>query len=281
MAVQDLKTYAFKNTFTVSEVAFEKACVINKSEQISSYSIYWIQKGKGTYHIDFERFDFENDTLFFLSPGQVFSVDSEKVQTAFKISFAQDFYCIQTHDKEVSCNGVLFNNVYETPLIHPTKEESSKLQLILDQLIEEFRNEETAQHDMLQAYLKQFIVQSVRLKKGRTKLKDDTSSTLFKDFSVLVDQNFKSLHSVTNYAERLGVSPKTLTKNFQKIGAVSPSEFIKNRLVLEAKRKLLYSNDSVKSIAYDLGFNDAAYFSRFFTKAVNLSPNSFKKTTQS
>ncbi|MDT0553554.1 helix-turn-helix domain-containing protein [Urechidicola vernalis] len=277
MAVQDISTYSFKNIFSVSSVQFEKACVVNKPEQVSGYNIFWIKKGKGQYHIDFEKYNFEDNTLFFLSPGQVFAVDSEKIQEAYKISFAQDFYCIQTHDKEVSCNGLLFNNIYESPFVLPETNDIKKLDFILNNLIEEFQLNETAQYDMLQSYLKQFIVSSVRIKKGQSQIKEDVASKLFKDFSVLVEMNFKSIHAVNEYASRLGLSPKSLTKHFQKIGTTSPSQFIKNRIILEAKRQLLYSNDSIKTIAYNLGFNDPAYFSRFFAKATTQSPNSFKK----
>ena len=65
-------------------------------------------------------------------------------------------------------------------------------------------------------------------------------------------------------------------QHFQKLGTMTPSDFIKNRIILEAKRQLLYSEQSVKEIAFDLGFNDPAYFSRFFTKAMQKSPLSFK-----
>ncbi|OIQ36552.1 MAG: AraC family transcriptional regulator [Bacteroidetes bacterium MedPE-SWsnd-G1] len=277
MAVQDISTYSFKNIFSVSSVQFEKACVVNKPEQVSGYNIFWIKKGRGQYHIDFEKYNFEENTLFFLSPGQVFAVDSEKIQEAYKISFAQDFYCIQTHDKEVSCNGLLFNNIYESPFVLPETNDIKKLDFILNNLIEEFQLNETAQYDMLQSYLKQFIVSSVRIKKGQSQIKEHVASKLFKDFSVLVEMNFKSIHAVSEYASRLGVSPKSLSKHFQKLGTTSPSQFIKNRIILEAKRQLLYSNDSIKTIAYNLGFNDPAYFSRFFTKATTQSPNSFKK----
>jgi len=277
MAVQDIATYTFKDTFSLSVVQFEKACVVNKPEQVDAYSIYWIKEGKGTYNIDFESYSFDGNVLFFLSPGQVFTVDSEKIKEAYKISFIRDFYCIQTHDKEVSCNGVLFNNIYETPFVKPTSKDTNKLDFIITNLIEEFQQEETAQYDMLQAYLKQFIVLSVRIKKEDFEIKDDPQTKLFKDFSLLVDLNFKQEHSVTYYAERLGLSPKSITKHFQKNGSASPSDYIKNRIILEAKRKLIYSDDSVKHIGYDLGFNDSAYFTRFFTKATSKSPLQFKK----
>ncbi|WP_299884107.1 helix-turn-helix domain-containing protein [uncultured Lacinutrix sp.] len=277
MAVQDISNYTYKDIFSLSVVEFEKACVVNRPEQVDAYSIYWIKDGKGTYNIDFKSYNFDENVLFFLSPGQVFSVDSEKIKEAYKLTFIRDFYCIQTHDKEVACNGVLFNNVYETPFVKPCKNDTKKLSFIIESLVEEFKSSETAQYDMLQSYLRQFIIHCVRIQKEHYPIKTDIESKLFKDFSILVEQNYKTEHSVTDYAKRLGVSPKSLTKNFQKANAETPSNFIKNRIILEAKRQLIYSNDSVKQIAYSLGFNDSAYFTRFFTKATTKSPLQFKK----
>jgi AraC-like DNA-binding protein len=277
MAVKDIVKYSFKDTFSVSTVQFEKACTIDHSVQQNAYSIYWIQEGSGIYNIDFEQYQFTDNVLFFLSPGQVFTVDSEQIKTAYKLTFARDFYCIQTHDKEVACNGILFNNIYETPFVKPCAKETAKLNFILESLIEEFQQNETAQYDMLQSYLKQFIISAVRVKKENHVIKEDTETRLFKDFSLLVEMNYKTLHSVTDYATRLGISPKSITKHFQKLGAKTPSDFIKSRILLEAKRLLIYTDKTVKEIAFDLGFNDPAYFTRFFTKAIFKSPLQFKK----
>lgn len=277
MAVQNITNYSFKDIFSVSTVAFEKACTIDHSIEQNNYSVYWIQEGSGTYNIDFEQYTFTDNVLFFLSPGQVFTVDSEQIKTAYKLTFKRDFYCIQTHDAEVACNGILFNNIYQTPFVKPCKKDTKKLNYILENLIEEFQQNETAQYDMLQAYLKQFIINSVRIKKENHVIKEDTETRLFKDFSLLVEQNFKTMHTVTDYANRLGLSPKSITKHFQKLGAKTPSEFIKNRILLEAKRLLIYTDKTVKEIAFELGFNDPAYFTRFFTKAILKSPLQFKK----
>ena len=277
MSVQKIKTYNYKNTFSLSNLQFEKACVFNKPHQFDTYSIYWIKKGSGEYQIDFKRYTFSDNELFFLSPGQLFSVKSEKINDAYKLSFKRDFYCIQTHDHEISCNGILFNNIYETPHVKPTKEHTKRLQDIVNNLIEEFELREAAQYDMLQAYLKQFIIQSVRVKKNFSDLKPDQDSLVFKNFSTLVEQNFKINHKVSHYANRLGLSPKSLSKHFNRLGSQSPSDFIKNRIILEAKRLLLFTDDSVKQIAYNIGFNDPAYFTRFFKKTTQKSPLQFKK----
>ncbi|CAM1349978.1 MULTISPECIES: helix-turn-helix domain-containing protein [Tenacibaculum] len=281
MAIQEVKTYNFQSIFSLQLVEFEKACIVNEPKQVDDYKIFWIKEGKGTYNIDFKSYSFNGNVLFFLSPGQVFTVDSEKIKEAYQLSFSRDFYCIQTHDTEIACNGVLFNNVYETPFVSPTNRDTEKLNFILSNLIEEFELEETAQYDMLQSFLKQFIIYSVRIKKGYDTVKEDLETKLFKDFSLLVEQNFKKLHSVTDYAKRLGVSPKSLTKHFQKIGTQTPSDFIKNRIIIEAKRQLIYSSDAIKHIAFDLGFNDPAYFSRFFTKSAGQSPKQFQKEQKS
>jgi len=277
MATQDIVKYAFKKSFSLSIVDFENACTITHNEQQNAFTIYWIQEGKGTYNIDFKQYVFTDNVLFFLSPGQVFTVESEQIKTAYRLTFQRDFYCIQTHDKEVACNGVLFNNIYETPFVKPCKKDIGKLKFILESLIEEFQQNETAQYDMLQSYLKQFMICAVRVKKENHPIKEVAETRLFKDFSLLVEKNFKTLHTVTSYSDRLGVSPKSVTKHFQKLGAVKPSTFIKNRILLEAKRLLIYTDKSVKEIAFELGFNDPAYFTRSFTKAVLKSPLQFKK----
>lgn len=277
MAIQEIKTHHYKDIFELSIVDFKKACTVHNPKKIDTYSIFWITEGKGTYHIDFKQYNFNGNVVFFLSPGQVFSVASEVIKKAYKLSFKQDFYCVETHDKAIACNGLLFNNIYETPFVTPNDVQTKKLENIIQSIAEEISIDSTAQYDMLQSLLKQFIIASVRIKNETSHTNNNTETKLFKDFSVLVEKYHKQFHSVTNYAERLGVSPKSLTKHFQKMGIQTPSDFIKDKLLLEAKRALRYTDITVKEIAYELGFNDPAYFSRFFTKATQKTPLQFRK----
>lgn len=277
MAIQEIETHHYKDIFQLSIVDFKKACTVHNPKKIDTYSIFWITEGKGTYHIDFKQYDFNGNIIFFLSPGQVFSVASEAIKKAYKLSFKQDFYCVETHDKAIACNGLLFNNIYETPFVTPNDNQTKKLEFIIQTIAEEISIVSTAQYDMLQSLLKQFIIASVRIKNETPPTNDNTETKLFKDFSVLVEKYHRQFHSVTNYAERLGVSPKSLAKHFQKIGTQTPSDLIKEKLLLEAKRALRYTDTTVKEIAYELGFNDPAYFSRFFTKAAQKTPLQFRK----
>jgi AraC family transcriptional activator of pobA len=84
---------------------------------------------------------------------------------------------------------------------------------------------------------------------------------------------------VSDYANLLNKSPKTLSNLFAKYNNKSPLQLINNRITLEAKKLLLLSEKSSKEIAYSLGFNDASHFSKFFKNQTGASPIHFKKNT--
>jgi len=79
------------------------------------------------------------------------------------------------------------------------------------------------------------------------------------------------------YAEKLFVAPKSLAKRLQALEYPSPSQIIKDRLVLEAKKQLKFSNKTVREIAFELGFEDPAYFSRLFSKNAGISPTQYRR----
>src|SRR3546814_8914470 len=87
---------------------------------------------------------------------------------------------------------------------------------------------------------------------------------LIRKFSRRVEWNFKTEHEVQFYAEALKKSPKTLSNTCLLLKQPAPSVLIRNRIMLEAKRCLHYTGKSAKEIAYELGFESPAHFSRFF-----------------
>jgi len=93
----------------------------------------------------------------------------------------------------------------------------------------------------------------------------------------LVEQHFKTKHTVAEYAELLYKSPKTLSNIFLKMGSKTPLQYIQERKLLEAKRRLRYSNMQIQEIAYEIGYEDIQAFSRFFKKKVGISPSKFKE----
>ena len=122
--------------------------------------------------------------------------------------------------------------------------------------------------------LKRILIVSLRMYKEQTELHhvELKQIDIIREYNFLVEQYYKEKHTVADYAELLNKSPKTLSNLFKKIGSKSPSQYIKDRKMLEARRLLTYTNMTVSEVGYELGFLDVQSFSRFFKKFQGVSP---------
>ncbi|MEL7250285.1 MAG: helix-turn-helix domain-containing protein [Bacteroidota bacterium] len=193
--------------------------------------------------------------------------------------FNREFYCIADHDEEVSCNGILFFGTQDLPIINIPEGQERKFELLLEVIIEEFRTVDKIQGDMLQMLLKRLIIICTRLAKAQHIVKslNDAQIDTIRQFNVLVDVHFRTKRKVKDYAEMLHKSPKTLSNLFATYNQQSPQQIIQDRVFLEAKRLILFTDKQTQEIAYDLGFDDPAYFSRFFKKQAGMTPSTFRE----
>lgn len=99
---------------------------------------------------------------------------------------------------------------------------------------------------------------------------------LLRRFQALVERQFRSVKQVRDYAGRLGVSTARLNAAVRRVGGAGAGALIRQRLFLEARRLLLYGDDSVAAIAEQLGFSDASYFNRFFRRLAGATPQAFR-----
>jgi len=267
--------------FKICGVNFDKAREIEEDIDPGLFNVIWIKEGSGIYSIDFKSYDFDSGLMFFLTPQQIFRVNSEKIVKGYRLSFSQDFYCVETRAAESSCNGLLFNNVYETPFIKLSGKESRYFEDLLEHIFEEFNEPDVDHEHLVDAYLKLFLIKATRIKaKGidlSSKAESKQENTITSNFSTLVEKHFKEVHSITDYADLLNISPKALSKQLKSSKNRTPSDIIRDRIILEAKRDLFYSDKSIKEIGYGLGFNDPAYFNRFFTKSTDMPPKRFRE----
>jgi AraC-like DNA-binding protein len=204
----------------------------------------------------------------------------EKPEQVIAWQYNRDFYCIITHDKEVSCVGFLFYGSLQAMFIVLDEVQQRRLSLLLEVFIDEFQTSDTIQLEMLQMLLKRLIIILTRLAKEQYLSDHDTSGESFdlvRRYNLLVENHYRTQHSVQFYAGQLNKSPKTLANLFARYNHTAPLLVIQNRLILEAKRLLFYTDKSAKEVAFELGFEDAAYFSNFFKKHTSLPPSLFKK----
>jgi AraC family transcriptional activator of pobA len=105
-------------------------------------------------------------------------------------------------------------------------------------------------------------------------------SNLFQRFEALLEQHFLRHWTVSDYAAALSITPTHLSRLTRSATGHAASHLILERVIREARRNLVYTNLPVSTIAYALGFNDPAYFSRLFSGATGLSPKSFRDKIQ-
>lgn len=230
--------------------------------------------------VDFNTFETARPSLFFLT-SQHLKITRAK-GTATLLHYNRDFYCIQIHDKEVACDGLLFHNVFEIPFVELDKEENRMVNNLFRSIKKELEDQDSSAEEMIRTYVKQIIIRATRKWKKQNLDNDKikipgNELDVFRDFSRLLEIHFREKHHVAEYADLLHLAPKTLTHKFKSLNLESPNQFIINRILLEAKRLLFYTDKPVKEIAYDLGYEDPAYFNRLFTAKTGSTPSQFKK----
>lgn len=208
---------------------------------------------------------------------QIVLFDEE--ESLVMLLFNREFYCIHTNDKEVSCNGLLFFGSTEIPYLKLDSFAINKLLYLIQTIKDEFAIIDSNQEEMLRILLKQFIICCTRIAKAQF-FKGHYSIEeidVIREFNILVEENFKTLHKVSDYAKLLNKSPKTITNIFSRYTNISPLKVIHQRIVMEAKRMLLYTNLSIKEISYQLGYSNPEQFSKLFKKIIGYSLSAFKK----
>lgn len=244
------------------------------------YSIILINGEKLTLQADFSQHQFEGNYMIFLSPYQPFMLASESDCSGVLLNFHPDFFCTYRHQNEIETEGILFHNFSGLPFLRVI--EGEIFSNLINHISNEMERNSLAQHEVLVAFLKVFLIEAVRQKKSfdqETITKHGNRQTeLLQDLVDLINGNFCTMHSPKEYADTLCVSPKILGGVVKKYLNQTTSNIIVSRIIVEAKRKLYLTSKSVQIIATSLGYEDEFYFSRLFKKKVGVSPDIYRKS---
>jgi AraC family transcriptional activator of pobA len=260
---------------------FKDNSLFNSLKRYNYFSMLLVSKGKGSVLRDETRYGFNSDCLLCFAIYQPFMVKPESEMEGVLIDFHPGFFCLFKHRKEVSCNGVLFNNLYDTPVVNLKPDEMRSLSVIADQLSTELQKRQQPDPDVLISYLKIFLIEASRAKieqrRGEEVLPAKTPLTL-ENLKNAIETHYKTLRSPGDYGELLHISTKALNKASKAHFNKTLTDLISERLIIEAKRELYLTSKSVKEIAFELGYEDEFYFSRYFKKKVGVSPQIFRDT---
>ena len=151
----------------------------------------------------------------------------------------------------------------------------------MTQIFDEYAGRHFARAHMLRALAANLIGLVARELAADDVAPDGTAtSELVRRFEVLIEQHFCAHWTVSDYAAALSITPTHLSRLARAATGHAASQLIQERVVREARRNLVYTNMPISTIAYALGFNDPAYFSRLFVGATGLSPRAFRDKAQ-
>ncbi len=261
-------------------VHFESDEHFNELQRVAHFSIIWLFDGEGTLKAEFTEYNISKGTMLFFAPFHPFMIRGDNMKGVM-LNFHHDFFCVIKHHKEVACDGILFNNIHQTPLVHIPADEYTMIQQLINQVANELQIAGLAQHDLLISYLKILLINVTRIKVSQNivkpPLKEQTSeSEALLQFKAYIDKHFREKHSAGEYADMLNMTVKNLGKIVKDHYGRTPTDMITERIIVEAKRDLYHTNKPVKEIAYELGFKDEYHFSRYFKNAINTSPHAFR-----
>lgn len=247
------------------------------------YEIIWFQEEGGTHTVDFREYDVKKNSLFFLSPGQVHCFDGKTQHKGLLLKFCTDFMN-EAHDGGLFIKYDVFNSFDAEPFCVVPDETAE----ILAELVQKMETEKKltssfAHMEMLRSLVRMFLIQVQRncnKSDSFTVTDKNASYRLFKNFRKTLEQQYRTLHTVGEYAACLNVSSKTLSNSVSACSGQTPLAFINDRIVLEAKRLLKFTDMMVKEIAYYLGFDDPSYFVKLFKRKTGYLPSEFREEYQ-
>lgn len=225
------------------------------------YFFIFMLEGSTHHGVDLQQFNIKRNELLFILPHQIHQLPTTKKGTNY-FKFAFDEHCLSLLPKQFP----FLINPYNNQKIQFTASAAARLKSIFHILVE-LLSEKDNDPELILAHLNSLLTEiNAAYFFSAKNLADDRLSKYIR-FKLFVENNLTNHPTVQHIAEELSFNTNSLYNTVKHYSGLSPKEFIINRLILEAKRRLYYSeSSSIKELAYELGFNDPEYFSRLFKK---------------
>ncbi|WP_336828396.1 helix-turn-helix transcriptional regulator [Sphingobacterium multivorum] len=243
------------------------------------HQILLVERGGGRLTIDNNTFEIDNNCVFLMSKGQVYTFHSFINTRGYKISFGDCFW-EKAPQSASNCKAVLFNNTTANHKLQLSPGEFSELSFLFHALHAEYgASAYINQQDALAAYLKIIMIKLANVRLTEEATFDSQDYMLYRNFMELLSSRYRSHHAVQEYATLLNITSRRLSELCKRCSGLGAKELINGQIIAEAKRQLQFSSATIKQIAYELNFNSPEQFSHFFKKNAKQSPAAFRMHT--
>jgi AraC-like DNA-binding protein len=246
--------------------------------RLTSYFIVLIESGTITYNLDLQDITLREGQLLFAMPNQVFIPPEKNADLKyFKLLFDENTLALLPQHFPFLVNPL---NSQTLVFDDGTRDRVRTVFEILNQIL--YTDKHPGDTEIVLAYLNSLLTElNITYFKKREPVNNlNANLAKFIEFKLVVETHLTDQPSVNTIAGKMSLTTNSLYRIVKEHSGVSPKDFFTNRLMIEAQRKLHYSNLSVKELAYELGFNDPAYFSRLFKKCTGKSVSQFLEAQQ-
>lgn len=236
------------------------------------FEIVWLQNEEAIHPVQHDFQTLRGNWIYLIPPYRVHQLNKAGKKGVL-ISFKQEM--LEDDMKEFLLDVFrIFNLQGEFSCLQVNEQDSLSLTGIYTLLEGEYQ----ADPDnlvMLKAILKVLLLKLIQYKEHHFTQQDINQKRVY-EFLLLLESSYKSERTAEYYAQKLGVGDKRLNQILREKVGKTGVQLIHDRLILEAKRQIIHSESTLKEIAFDLGFQDRSYFSRFFKVHTGLTPQEFQ-----
>lgn len=234
--------------------------------------------GKAEALLDSDRFDVKSESIIIIPSGVVHSFIFSPYAQGYVITLDENSLKYVSNSKSMH----YFNHVLKNKNFIKIKDnikQFSSLKFYFEKLHDEFNSEYSGKFYAMECMAKMILIILYREMEVEKKIhKIQLDGNILSQFLDLVETHYQKQWPVSKYSRSLGVSISTLNRICHKEKGNTAKQLINERLVIEAKRYLIYSYYRIEQVAYELGFDDPAYFSRFFKLKSGVSPKEYRST---
>jgi len=243
----------------------------------SFYHLVLFTKGGGTHSIDFKEYPVVPGQIYFMSPGQVHGWLFNPSVNGYVVHFETDFFSNWANHRYLQQFPMLKSHLAQQ-VIQLNKPAYAMASDMLEQAIIEYNSNNPFRKDMLQILLAQLLITVSReIQTTHINVQLSHKDEIVQQFTDLVEHHYANWKHPKKYAMELNISANYLNQVCNQVTGNSAGRIIRERQILEAKRLLTNITLSIKEISVLLNFKDNSYFSKFFKRHCNLSPEEFRQ----
>jgi AraC family transcriptional regulator, transcriptional activator of pobA len=251
---------------------------LNDCQKMDHFSIFLMYRGQ--LHVSYNRqiFELKEQGIFFAQPTRFIKIEASPQAVCLQMSFSKDFFCLEKHQEQIGCKGILFEDKSDKPYLHLSTHQLTELEAIIVKIAQEFEINTHLDKDMIVTYLKLYLKMAIRIKQEQGQVDGIVTqgNPVVEHLQTLIEMNYRQHKSPAYYAKCLCHSNKNLARIVKSQLNINLTDMITGRIIEEAKKELYHNEKSIKQIAHELGYYDPYYFSRLFKKSVKVSPERFR-----